>query len=120
MWLGLLFSILSIAINLREFDAELIRSHSQIDYVSLSASYREKTVQCLVLGQYTMCGPYVIETLLHHFAAEFMRRRIVNNEAWLILSTTVHLASMSAHRPVLLTDQSTKTDPIPSTCTERN
>ncbi|KAJ3575886.1 hypothetical protein NPX13_g3880 [Xylaria arbuscula] len=95
MWLGLLFSILSIAINLREFDAELIRSHSQIDYVSLSASYREKTVQCLVLGQYTMCGPYVIETLLHHFAAEFMRRRVVNNEAWLILSTTVHLANVA-------------------------
>ncbi|KAK5624618.1 hypothetical protein RRF57_000334 [Xylaria bambusicola] len=101
MWLGLLFSILSIAINLREFDSELIRSTSHIDYVSLSTSYREKTVQCLVLGQYTRCGPYVIETLLHHFAAEFMRRRDINNEAWLILSTTVHLASsvrMGYHR----------------------
>ncbi len=93
MWLGLLFSILSIAINFREFDAEMIRSSPPLDYVSLSASYRDKTVQCLVLGQYTRCGPYVIETLLHHFAAEFMRRRDVNNEAWLILSTTVHLAS---------------------------
>ncbi|KAI1429977.1 hypothetical protein F5Y12DRAFT_724079 [Xylaria sp. FL1777] len=99
MWLGLLFSTLSIAINFREFDAEQIRSSSPVDYVSLSASYRDKTVQCLVLGQYTMCGPYVIETLLHHFAAEFMRRRDVNNEAWLILSTTIHLAMrMGYHR----------------------
>ncbi|KAI0911837.1 hypothetical protein F4823DRAFT_264373 [Ustulina deusta] len=99
MWLGLLFSILSIAINFREFDAEMIRSSPPLDYVSLSASYRDKTVQCLVLGQYTRCGPYVIETLLHHFAAEFMRRRDVNNEAWLILSTTVHLAMrMGYHR----------------------
>ncbi|TGJ82565.1 hypothetical protein E0Z10_g6230 [Xylaria hypoxylon] len=95
MWLGFLFSILSISINFREFDAENIQSGSQLDYVSLSASYREKTVQCLVLGQYTRCGPYVIETLLHHFAAEFMRRRDVNNEAWLILSTTVHLANIA-------------------------
>ncbi|KAI1310474.1 hypothetical protein F5Y03DRAFT_403422 [Xylaria venustula] len=99
MWLGLLFSILSIAINFREFDAEQIRSNSTVDYVSLSTSYRDKTVQCLVLGQYTRCGPYVIETLTHHFAAEFMRRRDVNNEAWLILSTTVHLAMrMGYHR----------------------
>ncbi|KAI1279960.1 hypothetical protein F5Y07DRAFT_405586 [Xylaria sp. FL0933] len=99
MWLGLLFSIFSIAINFREFDAEQIRSNTPADYVSLSASYRDKTVQCLVLGQYTRCGPYVIETLLHHFAAEFMRRRDVNNEAWLILSTTVHLAMrMGYHR----------------------
>ncbi|KAF2968786.1 hypothetical protein GQX73_g4838 [Xylaria multiplex] len=95
MWLGLLFSILSIAINFREFDAEQVQSGSQLDYITFSTSYREKTVQCLVLGQYTRCGPYVIETLLHHFAAEFMRRRDVNNEAWLILSTTVHLANIA-------------------------
>ncbi|KAI1756534.1 hypothetical protein F4782DRAFT_537648 [Xylaria castorea] len=99
MWLGLLFSILSIAVNFREFDIEQVRSGPQLDYVSLSASYREKTVQCLILGQYTRCGPYVLETLLHHFAAEFMRRRDVNNEAWIILSTTVHLAMrMGYHR----------------------
>ncbi|KAI0486408.1 hypothetical protein F4859DRAFT_511396 [Xylaria cf. heliscus] len=99
MWLGLLFSILSIAVNFREFDIEQIRSGPQLDYVSLSASYREKTVQCLILGHYTRCGPYVLETLLHHFAAEFMRRRDVNNEAWIILSTTVHLAMrMGYHR----------------------
>ncbi|KAI0187438.1 putative fungal-specific transcription factor [Xylaria flabelliformis] len=99
MWLGLLFSIFSIAVNFREFDIEQVRSGPALDYVSLSASYREKTVQCLILGQYTRCGPYVLETLLHHFAAEFMRRRDVNNEAWIILSTTVHLAMrMGYHR----------------------
>ncbi|KAI0442478.1 hypothetical protein F4803DRAFT_519129 [Xylaria telfairii] len=99
MWIGLLFSILAIAVNFREYDIEHVRSGPQLDYVSLSASYREKTVQCLILGHYTRCGPYVLETLLHHFAAEFMRRRDVNNEAWIILSTTVHLAMrMGYHR----------------------
>ncbi|KAI0401257.1 hypothetical protein F4802DRAFT_581284 [Xylaria palmicola] len=99
MWVGLLFSILAIAVNFREFDAEQVRSGPELNYLSLSASYREKTVQCLVLGQYTRCGPYVLETLLHHFTAEFMRRRDINNEAWIILSTTVHLAMrMGYHR----------------------
>ncbi|KAI0870043.1 hypothetical protein GGS24DRAFT_476736 [Hypoxylon argillaceum] len=99
MWLGLLFSILSIGINFRELDAEQIRQGPQPDYVALGASYREKTVQCLILGEYTRCGPYVIETLLHHFTAEFMRRHDVNNEAWIILNTTVHLAMrMGYHR----------------------
>ncbi|KAI1200524.1 hypothetical protein F5X97DRAFT_292929 [Nemania serpens] len=92
MWLGLLFSILSIAINLREFNAEQPRSDTQLDCASLSASYREKTAQCLILGQYTRGGLYVIETLVHHFTAEFVRRRDVNNETWFILSTAVHLA----------------------------
>ncbi|KAI3328855.1 hypothetical protein HD806DRAFT_480898 [Xylariaceae sp. AK1471] len=99
MWLGLLFSLLSIAANLREFEAEQNLYGPQLDYGSLGASYREKTVQCLILGQYTRCGPYVIETLLHHFAAEFTRRRDVNNETWILLSTAVHLAMrMGYHR----------------------
>lgn len=94
MWLGLLFSFLSIAVNLREFESEQLRYGTQLDYSSLGAIYREKTAQCLFLGEYTRCGPYVIETLVHHFAGEYTRRRDINNEAWLILSTTVHLASM--------------------------
>ncbi|KAI1827959.1 hypothetical protein F4861DRAFT_548360 [Xylaria intraflava] len=99
MWLGLLFSILSVAINIREFDSEQPESSPQVDYGLIGAGYREKTVQCLILGQYTRCGPYVIETLLLHYAAEFARRREANNEAWLILSTTIHLAMrMGYHR----------------------
>lgn len=99
MWLGLLFGILSIAIGLREFNAEQPRLGTQLDYASLSASYREKTAQCLILGQYMRGGPYVIETLVHHFTAEVVRRRDVNNETWFILSTAVHLASMSETTP---------------------
>jgi hypothetical protein len=94
MWLGLLFSLFSIAVNLREFESEQLRYGTQPDYSYFGATYREKAAQCLLLGQYTRCGPYVIETLVHHFAAEYTRRRDMNNESWLILSTTVHLASM--------------------------
>ncbi|KAI1122388.1 hypothetical protein F5Y10DRAFT_254136 [Nemania abortiva] len=99
MWIGLLFSLLSVGIHFREYDADQFRPGPQLDYASLSATYREKTVQCLVLGEYTRCGPHVIETLLHHFTAEFMRRRDVSNESWIILSTAVHLAMrMGYHR----------------------
>ncbi|KAI0102931.1 hypothetical protein GGR51DRAFT_525914 [Nemania sp. FL0031] len=99
MWIGFLFSVLAIGVHFREYDDDPFRPGPQLDYVSLSSRYREKTVQCLVLGEYTRCGPYVIETLLHHFTAEFMRRRDVNNDAWIILNTTVHLAMrMGYHR----------------------
>lgn len=75
------------------------RGRHDLDYGFLSAVYREKTVQCLLLGQYTRCGPYVIETLLHHLAAEYMRRRDANNEIWLLMGTTAHLAMrMGYHR----------------------
>ncbi|KAI2636008.1 hypothetical protein GGS21DRAFT_514127 [Xylaria nigripes] len=99
LWLGLLFSIISVTINIRESDVKELWPGSQLDRGSFSAIYREKTVQCLILGQYTRCGPYVIETLFHYFAAEFTTRREANNETWLILSTTVQLAMrMGYHR----------------------
>ncbi|KAI1814683.1 hypothetical protein GGS20DRAFT_585281 [Poronia punctata] len=92
MWLALLFSMLSIAVNMQSSESEPLRYGTQPDYGTLSVTYREKTVQCLILGQYTRCGTFVIETLIHHFAAEYTSRRDINNEAWLILGTTVHLA----------------------------
>ncbi|KAJ8130591.1 hypothetical protein O1611_g3036 [Lasiodiplodia mahajangana] len=95
MWIGLLFSVLAIGVHFREYDEDPFRPGPHLNYVSLSATYREKTVQCLTLGEYTRCGPYVLETLLHHFTAEFMRRRDVNNDAWIILNTTVHLANIA-------------------------
>lgn len=33
--------------------------------------YREKTVQCLIMGEYTKSGPYILETVINYIYAEF-------------------------------------------------
>ncbi|KAI1333201.1 hypothetical protein F5Y16DRAFT_407151 [Xylariaceae sp. FL0255] len=75
MWLGLLFAVLSVSL--------------QLNYESIGGLYREKAAQCLLFGQYTKCGPHVIETLL----------RDTSNETWLLTTAIVHLAMrMGYHR----------------------
>ncbi|KAI0160229.1 hypothetical protein GGR57DRAFT_411479 [Xylariaceae sp. FL1272] len=100
MWLGLLFSILAISSYLQDQEATSMNTgRCELDYAFLGTVYREKTAQCLLLGQYTRCGPFVCETLMHYLAAEFTRRRDTNNEVWLLLSSTAHLAMrMGYHR----------------------
>ena len=36
--------------------------------------YREKIVQCLIAGEYTKSGPYVLETVIHYVYIEFGTR----------------------------------------------
>lgn len=33
--------------------------------------YREKIVQCLVMGEYTKCGPYVLQAFIQYLYVEF-------------------------------------------------
>ncbi|KAI1259321.1 hypothetical protein F5Y18DRAFT_420863 [Xylariaceae sp. FL1019] len=100
MWLGLLFSILAISSYLQDYEATgMDNGRCGLDYPFLGSVFCEKTAQCLLLGQYTRCGPFVCETLMHYLTAECARRRDTNNELWLILSSTAHLAMrMGYHR----------------------
>lgn len=54
--------------------------------------YREKSVQALMLGQYTKGGPYVVEALLAYFTVEHFTSIDAQIESWLILGVTVNIA----------------------------
>ena len=61
--------------------------------------YREKTVQCLVMGDYTNCGPHVLETVQNYVYVEFGIRPDADKDVGLLLALEVKLAvRMGYHR----------------------
>lgn len=95
MWVGLLFSMICLAClasNQPDYPETEIKC-LQIDL------YREKTVQCLIMGEYTKTGPYVLETVINYIYAEFCVCTDANKDMWFLLSMEVNLAMrMGYHR----------------------
>jgi hypothetical protein len=61
--------------------------------------YREKTVQCMIMGEYTKSGPYVLETVINYIYAEFCVCTDANKDMWFLLAIEVNLAMrMGYHR----------------------
>ncbi|KAJ4244152.1 hypothetical protein NW757_010788 [Fusarium falciforme] len=61
--------------------------------------YIDQVVQCLSLADYSRGGPYVIETLLHYFTIEHVRRPDTEVDTWLVLGVILRLAlRMGYHR----------------------
>jgi hypothetical protein len=79
-WLALLFSVLCVSLVLSYGNvfgsAEKSDSSPSVDAdLKRLDSFREKTVQALILSNYTKGGPHIIETLLHHILGEMFIRR---------------------------------------------
>lgn len=94
MWIGLPFSMIYLAyITTDTFDAEMEHLSLQID------PSRQKIVQCLVLGEYTRAGPYVLQTVINYVYVEFCLRTDVDQDTWYLLALEVNLAMrMGYHR----------------------
>jgi hypothetical protein len=58
----------------------------------LMQTYRQKIVQCLVLGKYTKSVPYSIQTLLLYFTIEHFRSKDIQVGAWGLLGMIVRIA----------------------------
>ncbi|KAL6234504.1 hypothetical protein BDW75DRAFT_162071 [Aspergillus navahoensis] len=72
-------SLARLSFNLLE-DAEAEQRSLQID------RYRERIVQCLIVGQYTKAGPYVLETVINYVYVEFGTNPNVEKDIWFLLS----------------------------------
>ncbi|KAF6831563.1 fungal specific transcription factor, partial [Colletotrichum musicola] len=61
--------------------------------------YREKTVQCLMMGNYTQGGKHVLETFLNYVYIEFRVHTDAEGDLWYLLGIEVNLAKrMGYHR----------------------
>ncbi|PVI02594.1 fungal-specific transcription factor domain protein [Periconia macrospinosa] len=61
--------------------------------------YRAKTVQCLLLGNYTMGGPYTLETLILYFLVECFNLKDMEIGIWVLSGTIMRVAvHMGYHR----------------------
>ncbi|KZF19520.1 putative fungal-specific transcription factor, partial [Xylona heveae TC161] len=93
MWVGLLFSMICLAVVISDATNEAEQLSLQIGL------YREKIVQCLILGEYTKGRPYVLETVIHYLYVEFCMRADADKDIWFLLALEVNLAMrMGCHR----------------------
>jgi hypothetical protein len=121
MWLGLLFAIMCSATIFQElssngtgqsFDSRLPASQPPTEM------YREKVIQCLLLGEYMKCGPHTMETLIVHLFVEYSRSEDARVEVWILLGVVVRLAlRMGYHRD---TSQSSRISPFQGEMRRRN
>ncbi|KAF7155583.1 hypothetical protein CNMCM5623_008125 [Aspergillus felis] len=104
IWLGLLFTIMCLATQFQKFRLDpgiqtpesLSREH---DIQCKIEAFRQKIVQCLILGEYAKGGPYVLETLMLYIAVEVFLRSDAEIGVWILLGTIVQLAMhMGYHR----------------------
>ncbi|KAH6693393.1 hypothetical protein BKA61DRAFT_279693 [Leptodontidium sp. MPI-SDFR-AT-0119] len=97
MWLGLLFSILSITmLSYHQF-------YEPPEYEGISESlfhlYRMRTAQCLITGDIAKCLPYTLETLRFNATAELNRKDDNSRGLWITTGVIIRAAiNMGYHR----------------------
>ncbi|OBT97872.2 hypothetical protein VE01_03930 [Pseudogymnoascus verrucosus] len=103
MWICLLFTILCLG-ELHQHSQTPTSNTPQIPTFDSSPTssmnvFREKIVQCLMLGKYTKGGPYVIESLIQYSMIEHFLRRDAQFEIWILLGMLIPIAlRMGLHR----------------------
>lgn len=95
MWIGLLFSIICLGCLVSGKTSE----QNTGDFSLQVDLYRERIVQCLILGEYTRSGPCVLETVINYTYAEFYIRTDADKDIWFLLALEINLAMrMGYHR----------------------
>lgn len=93
MWIGQLYGICTLSVfyeNISKAPSSLAgMPQNPTDAIDI---YREKTIQCLVLGDYTDPGPCTLETLfLYYIAAHFCSNDALFG-AWLVFALLIRIA----------------------------
>jgi hypothetical protein len=104
MWVGLLYTIMYLGAEIHQLSFAPIGNAFATSALDSDASipadiFRERTVQCLMLGKYTKGGPYVLETLIQYFMIEHLLRHDAEFEIWIMLGMLLPIAlRMGLHR----------------------
>ncbi|KAK4145567.1 putative fungal-specific transcription factor, partial [Dichotomopilus funicola] len=98
IWIGLLFSMMCLAVVASDASD---MAHGDPEHRSVQvAIYREKTVQCLLAGEYTKTGAYVLETIINYIYLELgVRGKDAGKDVWFLYALELNLAMrMGYHR----------------------
>lgn len=98
MWVGLVYSMLCLAmLSYHKVGDEPAEWKGRS--FELAAEYRLRTVQCLVVADYTKPVEYTVETMIHYLFGEWSSRWDADVGCWLIVSQIVRVAfRMGYHR----------------------
>ncbi|KAI9677916.1 MAG: hypothetical protein M1829_002413 [Trizodia sp. TS-e1964] len=98
VWLGLLFSIMCLAMHsYSQCDDEPAEYRGRVN--ELCNAYRTRTVHCLMLADITKPVPRMLETLIMHLNAEYLRSSDNEVGVWVMIGIIARLAMrMGYHR----------------------
>lgn len=98
MWLGLLFSVMSISALLEQQGVEAISPYA-VETQDALETYRTLTIHCLVAGDYLRPSRYTIETLTLHFSVDQSMNLDASISNWILIGVIVRIAlGMGLHR----------------------
>ncbi|EUC41104.1 hypothetical protein COCMIDRAFT_107095 [Bipolaris oryzae ATCC 44560] len=106
MWVGLLYAILATGARFQAtFDWHMSNgvglgsNHTHSLYLARTNFYREKSVQCMILANYTKCPPATMETFLLYWASEFSRSTDAQFSSYMVVGMLIRLSfRMGLHR----------------------
>ena len=103
MWIGLLFGMMCLATLYQEItpheSGQQAYVQDELNTARQIWTYREKTSQCLIIGDYTKATPFAIEALLLYTQVECLRGDDAQNGLWVLLGIIVRLVlRMGYHR----------------------
>ncbi|KAK5223265.1 hypothetical protein LTR47_010231 [Exophiala xenobiotica] len=101
MWIGLLFTLMCLAIQYQQFSPDESRRLQIADANpdQLVATFHMKAAQCLFLGRYLEGPKYTVETLLLHLFAEHLEgdHTETTNSCWALWGLIVRIALRSGY-----------------------
>ncbi|EZF33320.1 hypothetical protein H109_03636 [Trichophyton interdigitale MR816] len=99
VWVGLLFGMICLALLASDLPYASFNNNDTEQQTLQADLYREKIVQCLIMGEYTNSGPYVLETMIQYVYVEYIVRADAGKDNWFLLAIQVNLAMrMGYHR----------------------
>jgi len=98
MWLGLLYSIMCLALlSYHKVGDEPAEWKGRC--LEMAKEYRLRTAQCLITADYTTAVDHTVETMIHYIYSEHMSRTDADMPLYLALSLAIRVAfRMGYHR----------------------
>jgi hypothetical protein len=100
MWIGLLYAVLTIGARFQSGTQVQDQAHGEQSETLRTARmdfYREKTVQALILANYSKCPPYTVEACLLYFGSEYTRSLDTQFSMWILVGMIVRVALRSGY-----------------------
>jgi hypothetical protein len=98
MWVGLLFSVMSMSAFLQQQDVGAL-GLSAVESQDMLETYRTLTIHCLIAGDYLRPSGYTIETLTLHFAVDQNVNLDTDIGNWILIGVVIRIAlRMGLHR----------------------
>lgn len=98
MWVALLFSIMTVSVNLQQQDIGFLGMSAK-ELQDMVETYRTLTIHCLVAGDYLRPSRYTLETLALHFTIEQNVSLDTSVANWILIGVVIRIAfRMGLHR----------------------